>query len=143
MEHSSKLFVKKLCDNATLPNRQHADDAGYDLTCINDVTIEPNGKCIVSTGIALTVPQGTYGQIAPRSGLSTRGIFVNAGVIDRGYTGEVKILLFNFSEDTICLESGSRVAQLLVKRIDLPSVVEVDDLDESQRGEGGFGSTGL
>jgi len=136
------LLVKKLDKTANLPYKQHGDDAGYDMSCICDVAIEPNGKCLVGTGIAFTVPKGTYGQIAPRSGLSNKGIFVNAGVIDRCYTGEVKIMLYNFSANTIELARGSRVAQLIVKKIDSPVVMEVDELNETERGEGGFGSTG-
>jgi len=138
----SKLLVKKLTNTAVLPIRQNADDAGYDISSIEPVSIQPNGKCLVSTGIAFTVPKGTYGQIAPRSGLSMKGIFVNAGVIDRGYTGEVKVMLFNMSDETIELPEGSRIAQLIVKKIDLPLVEEVETLEESDRGEGGFGSTG-
>lgn len=139
----TKLLVKKLTNTAILPIRQNADDAGYDISSIESVSILPKGKCLVSTGIAFTVPKGTYGQIAPRSGLSMKGIFVNAGVIDRGYTGEVKVMLFNMSDETIELPEGSRIAQLIIKKIDLPVVEEVETLEESDRGEGGFGSTGI
>ena len=136
----SKLLVKKLTNSARLPIRHNEDDAGYDITSIEAISIKPNHKCLVSTGISFTVPKGTYGQIAPRSGLSMKGIFVNAGVIDRGYTGEVKVMLFNMSEKTIELAEGSRIAQLIIKKIDLPIVVEVETLNDSDRGEGGFGS---
>ena len=139
----SKLLVKKLTNSACLPIRHNEDDAGYDITSIEAISIKPNHKCLVSTGISFTVPKGTYGQIAPRSGLSMKGIFVNAGVIDRGYTGEVKVMLFNMSEKTIELAEGSRIAQLIIKKIDLPIVVEVETLNDSDRGEGGFGSTGV
>lgn len=136
------LMVLKLHSDATLPVRKTDGSAGYDLTCVEDVEIAGSGWTLVSTGIAFTVPDGTYGQIAPRSGLSCKGCLVGAGVIDRDYTGEVKVLLFNMSADPLVIAKGDRVAQLLLKRIALSDVVEVDTLDATERGEGGFGSTG-
>jgi dUTP pyrophosphatase len=137
------LKVKLLHENATLPKRQNKDDAGYDIYSIEDITIPPGEMKLVRTGISFTVPEGTYGQLAPRSGLSTKGVFVNAGVIDRGYTGEVSVCLFNFHpKNTITLESKSRIAQLILKKIDTPEIVSVDSLQTSDRGSGGFGSTG-
>lgn len=139
-----ELYIKRLMPEAVLPVKQNKFDAAYDLSSIEDVVIPVNGKAIVRTGLALQVPEGTYGQIAPRSGLSTKGIFVNAGVIDRGYTGEVKVILFNFGENPITLPAKSRIAQLIVKYIASPSVVEVADLmDIDGRSSGGFGSTGI
>jgi dUTP pyrophosphatase len=138
----SKLLVKRLTPTAVLPIRQNEDDAGYDISSDCTVSIPPKGKCLVSTGISFTVPKGTYGQIAPRSSLSMKSIFVNAGVIDRGYTGEVKVLLFNMGDESIELPEGSRIAQLIIKKIAFPLVEEVEFLEASDRGEGGFGSTG-
>lgn len=136
------LTVRKLHPDATLPDRKTIGSAGYDLTCVENIDIEPSGWTLVSTGIAFTVPEGTYGQIAPRSGLSCKGCLVGAGVIDRDYTGEVKVLLFNMSSEPLVLTKGDRIAQLILKRIATPTVVEVDALDATARGEGGFGSTG-
>ena len=141
--YSEKFLVQRLTSTSVLPIRQNEDDAGYDISSDCHVVIPPHGKCLVRTGISFTVPKGTYGQIAPRSSLSMKNIFVNAGVIDRGYTGEVKVLLFNMGEESIELPAGSRIAQLIIKKIALPIVEEVESLESSDRGEGGFGSTGV
>lgn len=137
------LKVKKLCDDAKIPEKQHADDAAFDLSSNEDVTIAPGDIKIVGTGIAFTVPVGTYGRIAPRSGLSTKGVFINAGVIDRNYTGEVKVILNNFGKHDVVLPKGSRIAQLIIEKISHPAIVEVDELDPTNRDSSGFGSTGL
>jgi dUTP pyrophosphatase len=139
----SQLFVKRLTSTAVLPIRHNEDDAGYDISSDCPVSIPPKGKCLVGTGISFTVPKGTYGQIAPRSSLSMKSIFVNAGVIDRGYTGEVKVLLFNMGDESIELPEGSRIAQLIIKKIAFPLVEDVESLEASDRGEGSFGSTGV
>lgn len=137
------LHVHRLTDTAKLPSKKHDDDAGFDLSSDEDFTIEPWNKYLVSSGICFTVPPGTYGQIAPRSGMSMKGVFVNAGVIDRNYTGEVKILLFNMTSEPLTFKQGDRVAQLIVKKIENPKVVEcVEGLTATDRGSDGFGSTG-
>lgn len=141
---ASEMYVKRISEKAALPIKHNEHDAAYDLSSIEDVSIAPGKSAIVRTGLSIQVPRGTYGQIAPRSGLSVKGVFVNAGVIDRGYTGEVKVILFNFGEETVSLPESSRIAQLIVKKIDSPAVVEVDTLTPvDARSEGGFGSTGL
>lgn len=138
-----KLLVKKLYNDAVLPQRQTEGSAGYDLCSYNDYVIPPNHKQLIDTGVAFTVPEGTYGQIAPRSGLSCKGTHVGAGVIDRDYTGHVKVLLFNLNADEdILIRKGDRVAQLLLKRISVCVVEEVEELSCTDRGSGGFGSTG-
>ncbi len=137
------LKVKKLCDAAQIPEKQHADDAAFDIYSNEDVSLAPGDIKVVSTGIAFTVPVGTYGRIAPRSGLSTKGVFINAGVIDRNYTGEVKVILNNFGKDVVILPKGCRIAQLIIERISNPAIVEVDELDLTDRESGGFGSTGM
>ena len=137
------LKVKKLCDDAKIPEKQHADDAAFDIYSNEDVTLISGDIKLVSTGISFTVPIGTYGRIAPRSGLSTKGIFINAGVIDRNYTGEVKVILNNFGKNDVILPKGSRIAQLIIERISNPATLEVDQLDPTDRESGGFGSTGM
>lgn len=99
---------------------------------------------MVSTDISFTVPVGTYGRIAPRSGLAVKnGIQTGAGVVDRDYTGEVKVILFNHSQKDFAIKKGDRIAQLILERIvENAQVVVVDSLEESARGAGGFGSTG-
>ena len=141
---ATEMYVKRISDKAALPIKHNEQDAAYDLTSVESVDINPGESAIVGTGLSIQVPKGTYGQIAPRSGLSAKGIFVNAGVIDRGYTGEVKVILFNFGKQTVLLPGGSRIAQLIVKKIDSPTVVEVESLEAVDgRSEAGFGSTGI
>lgn len=137
------LKVQRLTKTAQLPVRQHKGDAGYDLSADEDKTILPGEWKLISTGIAFTVPNGTYGRIAPRSGFSyKKGTMVGAGVVDQQYTGEVKVLIFNLSKETIMVKQGDRIAQLILEKIETPDVIEVEDLEKTQRGSGGFGSTG-
>lgn len=137
------LRVKRLTKTAKLPVRQHKGDAGYDLSADEDIIIPCGEWKLISTGIAFTVPSGTYGRIAPRSGFSyKRGTMIGAGVIDEGYTGHVKVLVFNLSNKEIVVEEGDRIAQLILEKIATPDVVEVSDLEETKRADGGFGSSG-
>ena len=138
------LFVKKLKPDAIIPTRQTKDSAGYDICSYDAYVIPPHGRQLIDTQIAFTVPEGTYGQIAPRSGLSCKGTHVGAGVIDRDYTGHVKVLLFNLNKDVeIVINKGDRIAQLLLKHISVCDVEEVEELESTSRGSGGFGSTGV
>jgi dUTP pyrophosphatase len=138
----AKLLVKKIDPNAVLPERKSDGAAGYDICCLEKrVILPPNSHKLVSTGLSFTVPEGTYGQLASRSGLSVKGVSVGAGVIDRDYTGEVKVLLFNHTSEKVYLNEKDRIAQLIIKKIELPVVVEVDSLETTVRGENGFGST--
>ena len=137
------LLVKRLNEHATLPARGSPLAAGYDLTSSEDVSIPKGTRGLVGTGIAFTVPHQTYGRIAPRSGLAVKkGIQVGAGVIDRDYTGEVKVALFNHGDEDFVIKKGDRIAQLIIEKIEMPEVKLVDELLVTERGEGGFGSTG-
>ncbi|KAI9367122.1 DUTPase Dut [Aspergillus egyptiacus] len=137
------LLVKKLTPSARAPTRGSAFAAGYDLYAAKEVTIPAKGKALVDTGLAIAVPEGTYGRVAPRSGLASKHfIDTGAGVIDADYRGEVKVLLFNFSDVDFAVKEGDRVAQLVLERIYTPEVMVVEELAESVRGAGGFGSTG-
>ena len=142
---TNMLRVQRLRETAKLPSRQTAGSAGYDLYSDEDgVRIPPGEWRCVPTGVAFTVPPGTYGRVAPRSGLSCKGTHVGAGVVDRDYTGEVKVLLFNMSKhDPIEILRGDRIAQLVITNISVPEVVEVSSLASTDRGDGGFGSTGV
>ncbi|WP_036726108.1 dUTP diphosphatase [Patulibacter minatonensis] len=140
------LAVRRLRSDAVLPVRQHPGDAGLDLCCAEPVTLAPGERAMVPTGLAVAIPEGFAGIVAPRSGLAARhGLtLVNTpGVVDAGYRGELKVLLLN-TDRTATFEAaaGERIAQLLVMPVALPAVVEVDDLGDSARGAGGFGSTG-
>ena len=137
------LAVKRLRPSATLPTRGSAEAAGLDLYNSDPVEIPAGGRALVKTGIAISLPPGYYGRVAPRSGLAVKnGIDVGAGVIDSDYRGEVGVLLFNFGSEVFRAEAGTRVAQLIVEPVVLVQPVEVSDLDDTQRGAGGFGSTG-
>ncbi|KAI1640385.1 dUTPase-like protein [Biscogniauxia mediterranea] len=143
LDQAPPLLIKKLSDKARLPTRGSAFAAGYDLYASKETTIPARGKALVDTDIAIAVPAGTYGRIAPRSGLASKHfIDTGAGVIDADYRGQVKVLLFNHGEADFAVAEGDRVAQLVVERIYTPDVVEVAELEESVRGAGGFGSTG-
>ncbi|KAL3962039.1 hypothetical protein ACCO45_003562 [Purpureocillium lilacinum] len=137
------LQVKKLSDKARLPTRGSAFAAGYDVYAARDTVVPARGKVLVDTDISIAVPAGTYGRIAPRSGLASKHfIDTGAGVIDADYRGQVKVLLFNHAEADYEIKEGDRIAQLVLERIVTPDVVEVQELEESVRGAGGFGSTG-
>ncbi|KAL1585549.1 hypothetical protein WHR41_05728 [Cladosporium halotolerans] len=137
------LQVKFLSPTAKAPTRGSAFAAGYDLYASKPTTIPARGKVLVDTDISIAVPAGTYGRVAPRSGLASKhSIDVGAGVIDADYRGPLKVLLFNFSEVDFKVEEGERVAQLIIERIYTPEVVVVEELEQTVRGVGGFGSTG-
>ncbi|KAF2836581.1 dUTP diphosphatase [Patellaria atrata CBS 101060] len=137
------LQIKKLSEKGRAPTRGSAFAAGYDIYSAQSTTVPARGKALVETDIAIAVPPGTYGRIAPRSGLASKhSINVGAGVIDADYRGPLKILLFNLSDTDFSIAEGDRIAQLILERIWTPEVLMVEELEESARGVGGFGSTG-
>jgi dUTP pyrophosphatase len=141
-----QLRVMKLHADAVIPTRAHPGDAGLDLYAIEKAHMGPGERWGVGTGIAVEIPDGHAGLIVPRSGLAREhGIaLVNApGLIDSGYRGEIRVLLLNTDPaETVRIEAGARIAQLLITPIATPEPLEVAELGESARGEGGFGSTG-
>lgn len=139
-----QLGIKKLVPDSIIPTRGSDGAAGYDLYSNEDCVIEPNDRCLVSTGISIVLPGGVYGRVAPRSSLSVKhGIQVGAGVIDPDYTGEVKVILFNHGVNDYFISKGDRIAQLILERCETPPVVEIDTIEATKRGSGGFGSTGV
>jgi len=137
------LQIKLLSPAGRAPTRGSEFAAGYDVYASKAATIPAHGKVLVDTDVAMAVPAGTYGRIAPRSGLASKNfIDVGAGVIDADYRGQVKILLFNHADTAFEIAAGDRIAQLILERIYTPDVVVVEELEESVRGAGGFGSTG-
>ncbi|CAH1432393.1 unnamed protein product [Lactuca virosa] len=144
-DHQQPLFrVKKLSEKAILPARGSSLAAGYDLSSAIDTKVPARGKALVPTDLSIAVPEGTYARIAPRSGLTWKhSIDVGAGVIDADYRGPVGVILFNHSDSEFEVKTGDRIAQLIIEKIITPEVVEVDDLDSTVRGAGGFGSTGV
>lgn len=140
----SPLLVKKLVEHATVPRRATELAAGYDISASEDAKVPSQGRMAVSTGISIGLPEGTYGRIAPRSGLAYKfGIDVLAGVIDADYRSEVKVILYNSGVHPFNIQKGDRIAQLIIEKIETPDVALVLELDETVRGDGGFGSTGI
>lgn len=139
--------MKRLDPELPVPKRAHRGDAGVDLHSAEELTIAPGERALVKTGVALALPLGTVGLIHPRSGLAAKhGItIVNApGTVDADYRGELMVCLLNTDKDTpFEITRGMRIAQLVVQRVELPDFVEVDELDETVRGAGGYGSTGV
>jgi dUTP pyrophosphatase len=140
------LRVRRLHPRALLPTRAYDGDAGLDLYALDPARLEPGDRAAVRTGIAVEIPPGQAGLVLPRSGLAARhGIaLVNApGLIDAGYRGEVRVLLLNTDRaSTFMVSAGDRIAQLVLVSIEAPEVTEVDELAASERGAGGFGSSG-
>lgn len=142
-EDGACLRFVRLSEHATAPTRGSARAAGYDLYSAYDYTVPPMEKAVVKTDIQIAVPAGCYGRVAPRSGLAVKHfIDVGAGVIDEDYRGNVGVVLFNFGKEKFEVKKGDRIAQLICERIFYPDLEEVETLDVTERGSGGFGSTG-
>ncbi|XP_045866093.1 deoxyuridine 5'-triphosphate nucleotidohydrolase, mitochondrial [Meles meles] len=142
-EDSMRLRFVRLSEHATAPTKGSARAAGYDLYSAYDYTLPPMEKALVKTDIQVALPSGCYGRVAPRSGLAAKHfIDVGAGVIDEDYRGNVGVVLFNFGKEKFEVKKGDRIAQLICERIFYPEIEEVQALDDTERGSGGFGSTG-
>ncbi|CAL8143259.1 unnamed protein product [Orchesella dallaii] len=129
---------------AHVPTKGSKYAAGFDLKSAYEYTVPKRGSCLVKTDIQIKLPEGTYGRVAPRSGLALKNkIDVGAGVIDQDYRGNVGVILFNHGDEDFKIAEGDRVAQLICEKIEYPEIQEVESLDETERGEGGFGSTGV
>merc|ERR1712038_2092449 len=127
-----------------IPTRGSKLSAGYDLASAEDTIIKAGDKGIVRTDLSIACPEGTYARIAPRSGLAVKKfIDVGAGVVDADYRGAVGVVLFNFGTEDFVIRKGDRIAQLILEKVSMVDVVEVEELDDTQRGAGGFGSTGV
>ena len=138
-----QIAFKKLDDNAVLPKRGSEHAAGLDLYASAPGVIPAQGFGSINTGVAVAIPQGYYARIAPRSGLSVKkGIFTLAGVVDSDYRGEIICVLANQSNEDFEVAIGDRIAQMVIESIILPDPVFVEELPDTERGGGGFGSTG-
>lgn len=136
-----QIFLRS--EKGRVPTKGSALAAGYDLYASENAIIPARGQGMVLTDISIAVPIGTYGRVAPRSGLAVKhGISTGAGVIDADYRGEVKVVLFNHGENDFEVKAGDRIAQLVLERIVNAEIAVVKSLDETLRGAGGFGSTG-
>ncbi len=141
-----KIPVKPTESMHQLPSTAHPGDAGADLSAAEQGTIQPGGRALVSVGMAIAIPDGYAGLVMPRSGLAVRhGVTVlnSPGLVDSGYRGELKVALINHGSEPFVYEPGDRIAQLVITPVEACDFVEVDDLPDSARGEGGFGSTGI
>ena len=137
------LRFQQLDPRAILPARGSAFSAGLDICSIEDLVIQPHQRATARTGLAVAIPHGFYGRVAPRSGLAAKhGLDVLAGVIDSDYRGELGCLLYNTGDAAITLSAGSKICQLIIEKIIAPKAVWSNELDETARGAGGFGSTG-
>jgi dUTP pyrophosphatase len=140
----SKMLIKKLSKKAITPKKNNESDAGYDLFSTEGGTIRTNSYKIISTGISISLPKGFYGRIASRSGLASKNaIEVGAGVVDQGFTGEIKVILRNFGDTDFNFEENSKIAQMIITPYESPELEVVDFLPTTDRGEKGFGSSGV
>ncbi len=138
------LQFAKLSDKAHAPVRGSVGSVGYDLASAKYVIIPARGKALVPTDLAIKLPEGCYGRIAPRSGLAwKKHIDIGAGVIDRDYTGNVGVVMFNHGEEDLIVNEGDRIAQLILEQALIVPVKEVNSIEDTERGAGGFGSTGV
>lgn len=140
-----ELQILRLDQELPLPFYAHTGDAGMDLHARERVLLRPSERTLVPTGIAVAIPVGWVGLIHPRSGLAAKhGLTVlnTPGTIDAGFRGEIKVILINLGDDVVVLERGDRIAQLVIQKVEIATIVEVESLDETARGEGGFGSSG-
>lgn len=143
-----KIKVKKLTKTAKLPTRAYKLDSGLDLFLDQDVELQPLQRILASTGVAIELPESlrdeyTYeATIRPKSGLSSKGLYVALGTIDNEYTGELKVVLINLTNEIMKFKQGQKIAQLVMQKVYLPEVIEVEELKITDRNEKGFGSSG-
>lgn len=141
---TSTLAIQLLTPSAIVPTRGSAQAAGLDLYAPNDFEIPAKGQQLIPLQIAIAVPVGCYGRIAPRSSLASKlAVTVDAGVIDSDYRGEVMVLLVNRNDGVFKGSRGDRIAQLIIEKIQIPTLEVVASLSDTVRGKGGFGSTGV
>lgn len=144
MENSCIMIkIKLLHPDAKVPTRANATDAGLDLCAISGDELSGFSRCVVRTGLSMTLPDGYVARILPRSGLAVKkGIHVMAGVVDSSYRGEIMVALFNSDVSPFVYKKGDRIAQLVIQKVELWTPQVVEELDETERGENGFGSSG-
>ncbi|WP_343101041.1 dUTP diphosphatase [Romboutsia sp. MSSM.1001216sp_RTP31141st1_G3_RTP31141_220114] len=139
------LKIKKLHDDAIIPNFAHKGDAGMDLYSIEEVVIPASESRLIKTGISIALPKNTEAQVRPRSGLAFKHsvtVLNTPGTIDEGYRGEIGVILINHGKEDFTVNKNMKIAQMVVKPIYDINILEVNDLDDTERGNGGFGSTG-
>ena len=138
--------ILKLVDSATLPTYAHEDDSGMDLCAIATTDIEPGKTALIRTGIAIEIPMGTEAQVRPRSGLALKHaitVLNTPGTVDASYRGEIGVVLINHGQKSFRVEPGMKIAQMVIAPILRADLQEVDQLSDTDRGKGGYGSTGV
>ena len=143
----TKILIKRLSKEISLPKYETAGSSGMDLAAniAGNISIDPGKTAIIPTGLALSVPKGFDVKIRPRSGLAAKkkiSVLNTPGTIDSDYRGEIKVILINLGQETFKVEKGLRIAQMVVCPVVQAQIKEVEDLSETERGKGGFGSTG-
>lgn len=138
-----ELKVKRIHPEAKIPCYGHPGDAGMDLFAVQDHVLMPGETWAVPTGIQVAIPEGHAGLIWDKSGISLKGVHRLAGVVDAGYRGEVRVVMVNLGREPFVIKAGMKISQMLIQPVALARIVEAEDLDDTSRGEGGFGSTGL
>lgn len=141
-----KLKFKRIHPDAVLPEYAHPSDAGMDVKSIDDLVIAPGKRALVHTGLVMALPPMYEAQVRPRSGLALKkGVTVlnTPGTIDSGYRGEVGVILINLGEEDFEIKKGDKIAQIVIAPVTVADIVETDVIDDTDRGEGGFGSTGV
>ena len=140
------LKIKKINDNAIIPNYAHEGDAGLDLYAVQELTLDPGERGLIHTGIQIELPRNTEAQIRPRSGLALKnGITTlnSPGTIDEGYRGEIGVILINHSNEVFKVEQGMKIAQMVIKPVFRVNIIETEELSDSERNGKGFGSSGI
>jgi len=139
------LKIKRINDKARLPEYAHPGDAGLDLYSVENIEINPGDTALIKTGIIIELPEETEAQVRPRSGLALKNqitVLNTPGTIDEGYRGEIGVILINHGKEAFKVEEGMKIAQMVIKPVLRVHVEEVDELSETKRGTGGYGSTG-
>ena len=136
------IRFKRIDSAAVLPSRKHNTDSGMDIRSVEAYRLGHGEMHVFATGICAEIPEGYELQVRPRSGLSSRGVLAAFGTVDRGYTGEIRVILYNFGEP-VTVNIGDRIAQLVLAPVTIPEIAETDDVGTSERGANGFGSTGI
>ena len=138
-----ELKIKRIHPAAKLPSYGHPGDAGMDLYAAVDHILAPGAVFAVPTGIKMAIPAGYVGLVWDKSGISLKGVHRLAGVVDAGYRGEVQVVMINLGGEAFAINAGMKIAQMLIQPVIPMQIVESESLDDTSRGEGGFGSTGL
>ncbi|HII17533.1 TPA: dUTP diphosphatase [Candidatus Woesearchaeota archaeon] len=138
--------IKKVREYALIPQYAHTADAGVDLYAAEAMTAPAGGQVLVPTGLAMAIPEGYEGQVRPKSGLALKHSLTltnTPGTVDSHYRGEIQIIVFNLGKKEYVIEKGTKIAQMVFNKVEHATFTEVDELDTTQRGKGGFGSTGI